>query len=92
MSRYIKDAGIRRMEREIICIICGHKFKGDQFDECPICEWAFTGIDKSLEEDEIDDYNKISKAEAKRNFAKGLNIWGEPLKKVGFATFEAPKN
>lgn len=80
------------MKQEIVCAICGNRFQGERFDDCPICEWGFTGIEKDMDEDEKDGYNGISIATAKLNFAKGLNVWGEPLKKVSFSSFETPKN
>ena len=40
-----------------------------------------TGTEDVFEEDERDCYNLISRAEAKRLYAKGLNIWGKPIKK-----------
>ena len=63
------------------CPICGTKIDDDErFEVCPVCNWAYTGIESAYEEDEKDDYNLISRKEAKERFAKGLNIWGEPIR------------
>lgn len=63
------------------CPICGTEIDDDTYTECPTCLWGYTGIEYAYDEDEKDDYNLISRKEAKENFAKGLNIWGEPLPK-----------
>ena len=66
---------------KIKCPICGNEIEDEQFEPCPKCGWAYTSWECCYEEDEKDDYNLISRKEAKENYAKGLNIWGEPLKK-----------
>ena len=64
----------------IECPICGIKIEDEQFESCPVCGWTYTGYEVAYEEDERDDYNLISRKEAKENFAKGLNKWGEPIR------------
>ena len=66
----------------ITCPICQTKFEGITFDECPCCEWAFEGWEADVSEDEYFQNNKSTIRQAKENYAKGLNIWGEPLKYV----------
>ena len=66
---------------EIICPICATKFEGMTFDECPVCNWAFVGWEKDVSEDEYISTNYTTVRKAKQNFAKGLDIWGEPIKK-----------
>lgn len=80
------------MEEKIICPICGKEFIGDQYDECPICEWGYVGYEDIIDKDKVEGFNSVSINQAKHNFAKGLNVRGEPLKKAGFATFEQRKN
>ena len=66
----------------ITCRICGTKYEGDTLvDECPLCDWveSFTG---EGEEDDYDEVNHMTPNDAKANYAKGLNIWGEPLPKI----------
>lgn len=63
------------------CCICGKEYEGEYDDACPICGWGNSGIEEQLYgEYEKDAYNCTSRAEAKKNFSKGLNIWGEPIK------------
>lgn len=63
------------------CCICGTEMDSVGWDDCPVCSWTNTGGEELVyAEDEIDDCNKISRAEAKRNFAKGLDIFGNPIK------------
>lgn len=67
---------------KIKCCICGNEYKGNYDDECPVCLWANSGIEEQLySEDEKDAYNLISRAKAKKLFAKGLDIFGDPIKK-----------
>ena len=62
------------------CPVCGAEYNGDTLvDSCPYCDWIY---------DFTEDYpsvksgaNPISLEEARKNFAKGLNIWGDPLPK-----------
>lgn len=66
---------------KVKCPICGTEFEGGSFDDCPICDWTYLGYEGELEEDEIDSANPITVKQAKKNFAKGLDIWGNPLSK-----------
>ena len=62
------------------CPVCGAKYDGDTLvDSCPYCDWIydFTEDEPSVKSGA----NPISLEEARKNFAKGLNIWGEPLPK-----------
>ena len=63
------------------CYICGTEFDTNE-DECPYCEWFYSGAEDKLPPDEENPYNGISVNEAKEKYAKGLNIWGKPLPKV----------
>ena len=63
-----------------ICPICGTKHnKEPAVEECPTCDWIISYSDN---ENEYDEVNHMSMAEAKANYRKGLNIWGKPLKKL----------
>ena len=64
---------------EIKCPICETKYMGLTFDNCPTCDWMFCGDESNLNIDEYDDVNYTTVRKAKQNFAKGLNIWGNPL-------------
>ena len=66
---------------KVKCPICGKNIEDEQFIPCEYCGWSYTGWESIYEENEKDDYNLISRAEAKDNLAKGLNKWGEPLPK-----------
>ncbi len=63
------------------CPICGTEFEGSSFDDCPLCDWTYLGYESELELDEEDSANPVTIRQAKENFAKGLNIWGDPLPK-----------
>ena len=63
------------------CPICKNKISGEQYYPCDYCGWVYTECEQLYDEDERDDYNLISKKEAKENLSKGLDIWGEPIKK-----------
>lgn len=64
------------------CYICGTEFDLDEYgDVCPRCGWYYLGWEKELNPDERDDANLTTIRKAKENYAKGLNIWGEPLEK-----------
>ena len=70
------------MKTEIVkCPICGTEFEGSTFDICPTCDWTYLGYEDELEVDEIDSANPTTVKEARANFAKGLDIWGDPLPK-----------
>lgn len=66
---------------KVKCPICGKEIEDEPYTECPFCQWGYTGDENLYTEDEKDDYNLISRKEAKANYAKGLNVWGEPLLK-----------
>lgn len=68
-------------KEKVKCPICGTEFEGGSFDDCPLCDWTYLGYEGEMEEDELDSANPVTIREAKENFAKGLNIWGEPLPK-----------
>lgn len=76
------------MKEKIKCPICGHIYMGETFDDCPICDWEYSGLEEIDKPDEIDEVNKVSITQARENFLKGLNIWGEPLPKHKFSTFK----
>ena len=63
------------------CPICGTEFEGSSFDDCPLCDWTYLGYESELELDEEDSANPVTIRQAKENFVKGLNIWGDPLPK-----------
>ena len=49
-------------------------------DDCPLCDWTYLGYEAELGLDEKDSANPVTVQQAKINFSKGLDIWGEPLK------------
>lgn len=53
---------------------------GGSFDDCPYCDWEYLGFESKLNEEEYEEVNRTIK-QAKENFAKGLDIWGDPLPK-----------
>ena len=67
------------MSYEVKCPICGTSFEGGAFDYCPRCDWCYQGIENQLDENEVDELNHISIAQAKENVSKGLDIWGDLL-------------
>lgn len=69
------------MDEKLKCPICGTEFEGGTFDICPYCDWTYLGYEDELEEDEIDSANPTTVKQARENFAKGLDIWGDPLPK-----------
>lgn len=78
-KRILENRKVDKREKiEIICPICNTKFIGMTFDECPCC-WAFEGWESDVSEDEYISNNRTTIREAGQNFAKGLNIWGEPI-------------
>ena len=64
------------------CYICGTEFDLDEhYDVCPRCRWKYTGWEEKLGEDELCSANPITTIrQAKENYAKGLDIWGDPIK------------
>lgn len=67
---------------DIKCPICDTVYRGhegEKYDYCPKCNWAYTGIEDTLEENEKDSYNCMSLKEAKAMLARGLTIFGAPL-------------
>ena len=64
---------------KIICPICGSLVGPEPFRECDYCNWVIMG--DIFEDEEDDGYNPVTRGEAKRLYAKGLDIWGEPIKK-----------
>ena len=65
------------MLNEIKCPCCGYAYKGDYYDDCPNCDWEYEGIDA----EDFKGANPITLGEARKLFAEGKDIWGEPLKK-----------
>ena len=66
---------------KVKCYICGTEFEGGDGDQCPYCDWAYTGIEHLMGPNERDPENTMSVEEAKRLVASGKNIWGDPLPK-----------
>ena len=59
------------------CPVCGTEYDGIALvTECPLCDWIVSYVD---DVNEYDDVNHTTLAKAKENFAKGLNMWGDPL-------------
>ena len=75
---------------EITCPICKTIYMGVTFGNCPVCDWMFWGGETELNDDEYDSTNFTSIREAKKKFAQGLNIWGNPLPKTNPTDF-SPK-
>ena len=67
---------------DMFCPICAHTFKGRYYDICPKCDWMIEGWEMEAPEDFYSDANRSSILEARKKFAKGLNVWGKPLKKT----------
>jgi hypothetical protein len=62
------------------CRICGTEYDGIVLaTECPVCNWVQSYDDSK--DDDYDEANHMTASEAKNNYEKGLNIWGEPLPK-----------
>ena len=70
---------VTNMLEHIKCPICGTEFEGEQFDECPYCQWGCTLHDEIYEEDAYDDYNMTSRKEAREKLKNGLTLFGHPL-------------
>lgn len=67
---------------KVKCPICDSIINDNPYDEmCPVCAWTYTGVESVYEEGEKDDYNLMSRKKAKELYAKGLNKYGEPIKK-----------
>ncbi len=69
------------MQDIVKCYICGTTFDRDKTDNCPYCDWYYEGWENEVSENEVVSSNHTTIAEAKENFTKGLNKWGEPLPK-----------
>lgn len=69
------------MSEMVNCPICGTEFDLKKLDDCPYCDWTYVGYENDLEPDEKECFNTMTVREAKENFKKGKNIWGEPLPK-----------
>ncbi len=66
---------------KVKCYICGTEFDRDEYyDDCPYCDWTYLGFENELDENEYEEINTMTIAQAKANFAQGKDIWGEPLK------------
>lgn len=66
---------------KIKCPICGTEMDDDDFTDCPYCGWGYTGFEDAYEDDEKEEYNLMSKNEAKKLLSEGKNVWGKPLPK-----------
>ena len=66
---------------DVKCFICGTKYKGVPFDDCPYCGWGNSDFSEDFDEEDIEPFNMISAKEAKENLKRGLNVYGEPLNK-----------
>ena len=65
---------------KLICPICNTPYDGDTLvDECPKCEWVISYGEEDGD-DVYDEVNHMTLRQAKDNYAKGLNIYGKPLK------------
>ena len=78
------------MKEKIICPICGKEYLGNTLDDCPVCDWEFSGTEDIKKIDEYNSFNHTTIRQAKDNFLKGLNIWGEPIKRRKFTCFKRP--
>lgn len=64
------------------CPICNTKFDLDETDDvCPHCGWLVQGWENEIEENDPETCNPLTVRQAKDNLAKGLDIWGNPIKK-----------
>lgn len=60
------------------CPVCNTEHDAEPLvEECPVCDWIYSYSD---DENEYDEVNHMTMAEARANYAKGLNMWGKPLK------------
>ncbi len=67
---------------EYKCAICGTVFMGGMFeDPCPTCQWIPVGNEHEIDENERVRINYTTIREARKNYAKGLTIFGDPIKK-----------
>ncbi|MBQ3040934.1 MAG: hypothetical protein IJD42_04970 [Clostridia bacterium] len=67
---------------KVKCPICDTLIDDNPYDTvCPVCEWTYTGAECVYEENEKDDFNLISRAEAKANYKNGLTKYKKPIKK-----------
>ena len=62
---------------------CWKEYAGVYYDNCPICDWQYDGLE--LDESELwdEDYappNPICLGKARQLYKGGKNIWGEKLK------------
>ena len=64
------------------CIICGMIFDPEKrhSDVCPYCGWM-DGFDYELGEDERNPANLMTRRQARENYRKGLDRFGDPLEK-----------
>ena len=69
--------------QKVKCPICETEINDEPFSSfCPKCNWGYSGMEKFYAEGERDDYNLISRKDAKLLFKKGLNKFGEPIEKT----------
>ena len=66
---------------EYKCAVCGAVFTGGMFeDPCPRCQWIPVGNEDEIDENEYVRINYTTIKRAKENYAKGLTIFGDPIK------------
>lgn len=63
------------------CPICGTEITGVGLEDCPYCDWTYSGWEHESDENTYFDPNYMTLKEARDKFKQGLDIWGEPLKK-----------
>lgn len=67
---------------KIKCFICGTEYECGYIGEpCPVCDWIDVGDEAERDPETNDRTNSVTLKQAKKNFAAGLNIWGDPLPK-----------
>ena len=68
---------------KIKCPCWGKEYVGEYYDDCPVCDWQYDGLE--LVESELwdEDYappNPVCLGKASQLYKEGKNIWGEKLK------------
>ena len=64
------------------CCICGYPYETNDYFDCPVCGWTNTGFEEIMYgENDHDSMNGTTRAEAKAKYAKGLDMFGDPIKK-----------
>ena len=66
---------------KVKCPICKTQIDDNPYVSiCPYCKWTYTGVESVYEEDEKDDFNLISREQAKDKLKNGFDKYGNPLK------------